>query len=56
MKIPKSIIEKIETESNDLVFGKILCELHIREAKFIRFVISREQSIIASDMDDIEVK
>ena len=56
MKIPESIIKKIETESKDLVYGKILCEMHIRNAKYIRFVISREQSIIATNMDAIEGK
>ena len=52
MILPKKIITKIEEESFGISHGKIILEIHLRDNKPSRFVLTREQSLMASDVQE----
>ena len=50
MKLPLTLIDKIEKASDSLGHGKIIIEIHQRNFTPVRFIIHREESILPADI------
>jgi hypothetical protein len=50
IRIPVEIIEKLESEINGICHGSVQLEITLRDKKFVRFLIKKETSLLASDL------
>ncbi|GEM_PF-6726429 len=55
MKLPTSIINKIESEAAGLSHGIITVSIHIRDKKLSRYVLIKEESFLTSDVQEVKV-
>jgi hypothetical protein len=50
IKIPVEIIKKLESEIDGISHGSVHLEITLRDKKFVRFLIKKETSLLASDL------
>jgi hypothetical protein len=48
--IPVEIISYLENEIEGIKHGSVRLEITIRDGKYVRYIISRDRSLLASDL------